>query len=61
MNKLDKTPYGHNDTTNEVTTEGDPIAYQRPQLTAFGPLQQVIRGASLKGVDSSGELDLENR
>ncbi len=32
--------------------------YEKPRLIAFGSLRQIVRGASAKGVDSAGELDL---
>lgn len=60
MKPLDNTPYGQDRPCKERHISPEQILYQRPRLTDFGVLHQVIRGASLKGVDSSGELDLEN-
>lgn len=32
--------------------------YQKPNLIPLGSLQQIVRGASAKGCDCAGELDL---
>ncbi len=33
-------------------------AYMKPTLEHLGALNQIVRGASAKGVDCAGELDL---
>lgn len=59
MERTNQTPstFDFDDTPDTLTA---PMPYEKPALQAHGQLHQLVRGSSAKGVDSCGELDLEN-